>query len=485
LTNPSTGVGQASTTSLSAVQRVGIATLIIVSLSLILSVFQYFLAHPSGGPFTADKPECPHDRDTVWIAGKYTTVPEFHDCQRLIVKSSHALKYDSLAAAFLAQKVIEGRTSVTFNFDPTARVTRTIVFGVSSQPAPSGGGSGNRVSVPGASTTTFTVTTTTTESVTHTPPGGTSVTEATKGVSTAWVEVVADGSYPSLGIEPGFNCMFVVEHTNAGGAVLKTDAKMVKVGAVEQPCTDVADQNGTVLGLFANAAAPGATVPAVTRWVWSPSDSTQLIGIPCGTTWCDVGPHGGPAAAGSTFPQAIKGWYDEQILADYSSTTGTVVSVVTGTVFPEQGLEARNAAFYTGMFKDVAHVAMSSELSKYESRYAFGHAAATDDTARMAKVALCYGEKATCIPTGAPPGVCKPAPQTMTGLPGDAPVAHPWWTRVTSPDGTKVNYFCTGYRGLPADYKIAGAVRWRWRAKDETIWIPCAQGCCEVDVDLK
>jgi hypothetical protein len=474
LTNPSTNVEQHQrvgnagfefTSGLKVIKLVMWATLFLVFLTFILAVVQYVKNQPSP---LANRPECPHDRDTVWIAGKYTNVPEFHDCQRLILKKASGLIYGELAAVFLGQKVIEGTASVVFKLDPS----------VLSVKIPTGGSS---TAVPGVSAVgSFRLS----DGVITTTAGGTATTQATTAVATPWVEVVTEGAYPSLGIGAGFNCMFIVEHKDAAGTVLKTDAKMVNVGADEIPCdtNSIVIAPGTTLSVFPNAAAPGATIPAATRWVWSPSDSTQLIGIPCASGWCDVGPHPGPPAAGAAFPQAVKGWYDEQYLADYTTGSGLVVSSVVGTVFPEPGLETRDSAYYSGTFKDAAHVAMTAALNKYESRYAFGNAAANGATSSMATVALCYGEREKCLPAAAPAGPQCVIPPQMPNLPADAAILHPWWARVTAPGGSKVNYFCTGYRGLPKDFKMPGVVRWRWRAKDETIWIPCAQGCCEVDV---
>jgi hypothetical protein len=457
-------VGSRGFESASGLRLLSATTLMVVSASLFLALLQFFVHKSAISP---DRPECPHDRDTVWIAGKYTNVPEFHDCQRLIVNNGASLKYGSLAAVFLGQDVIENRKSVTFKIAPTLAVLPILV--------PGSGGPGNRTAVPMIAG----------EVVVNTTPGSTTR-DTTSAVATPWVEVVSEDAYPTLGIGVGYNCLFVVEHKKGDGTVVKTDAKMVNAGAKEKPCTAAGIQSatGTPLGLFANPTPAGAAIPAVTRWVWSPSDSTQLIGIPCGANWCDVGPHTGPNAVGSAFPQAVKGWYDEQFLADYTGGSA-VVSTAMGTVFPEPGLDTRDSAYYSKKFVVVAHVAMTAALAKYENRYAFGSGAANGPLSSMATIALCYGDRDNCLPATAPPSVtCKIAPQTMPNLPADAAVLHPWWARVTSPDGSKVNYFCTGYRGLPKDFKMPGVVRWRWRAKDETVWVPCAQGCCEVDVSL-
>ena len=47
--------------------------------------------------------------------------------------------------------------------------------------------------------------------------------------------------------------------------------------------------------------------------------------------------------------------------------------------------------------------------------------------------------------------------------------------------GLAHKYFCVAKREHPA-MVIPGIVRWRWKVKDETIWVSCQRGCCEVDV---
>src|SRR5664279_1636107 len=84
-----------------------------------------------------DRPECPHDYPeaypTTLISDKITNVPEYHDCQRFLVKDDHGgLKYDSLEAIFVRYKLdtlyrnhmrnpdarLQGGVSASTEFEP-------------------------------------------------------------------------------------------------------------------------------------------------------------------------------------------------------------------------------------------------------------------------------------------------------------------------------------------------------------------------------
>ena len=41
-------------------------------------------------------------------------------------------------------------------------------------------------------------------------------------------------------------------------------------------------------------------------------------------------------------------------------------------------------------------------------------------------------------------------------------------------------YRCV-HRRIHSGEEIPGAVRWRWKEDDETMWVRCPQGCCTVN----
>jgi hypothetical protein len=215
--------------------------------------------------------------------------------------------------------------------------------------------------------------------------------------------------------------------------------------------------------------------------MWSPNE------------WCDVGTYVsvGPESHGTDSPQkAIKGWYDEQYLAD-PSPGGPVRTDVIGTVFPVAGLSRRTKADYDTGFVTVAYVALRTKptiptaadsqaarasLAKYTARFGF-HAVDPDQPFdSMSTISLCSGPKEVCFRGGGSiPTQC--TPQSFD--PDGNLLPEQWWAR-TKGKRSKPIYFCVTYRQHPENFKMPGVVRWRWHPNPgETNWMECPKGCCE------
>lgn len=482
----------------------------------------------------ADRPECPHDwKDgldtTIYtpalngqfsLPQEYTNVPEYHDCQRLIVGSPGARSYAQLAAVFLSADIIKG------GILPQAGVTQPVVLPDLSGP---------RLGVTVNRGLTL-----------RTAPQPIASATVDTALGVPYVEVVSEGDYPHLGIRNGFNCLYIRQAPSAssfrvtsytvrtgqaqaasvgatprpsttstdpriqtaapnavalpsGGSVL-TAATMVSFGLKEVDCRnptfdDQTDFEALQIRVIARDSRPNA-IPFVTRWGWDETTGIHLIGIPCATdSYCEVGPfipfvgsasYAGPAGNGPE--KTIPSWFDEQYLAS-ESPTGLVPSAIKGTVFPAVlDLGKKTFDFYAGKpgstFKDVAHVAVTAKDNvKYYPRYLFDAAPAAGPYMNMATVALCYGEADACgIPAGSNlRKTCK----ATTQKPGVDAIEHPWWARITAPDTDTQKYYCVAYRGHHVGVIVPNVVRWRWRVEDETIWIPCPSACCEVDSDQR
>ena len=61
----------------------------------------------------------------------------------------------------------------------------------------------------------------------------------------------------------------------------------------------------------------------------------------------------------------------------------------------------------------------------------------------------------------------------------DATNPKTWWAVVVKPS-KEVSYRCV-YRTDHGTIPVPGTARWRWVLNDETIWVRCANGCCQVD----
>ncbi len=295
-----------------------------------------------------------------------------------------------------------------------------------------------------------------------------------------------DSAYAPLGIEKGFNCLYFFK--SGVGIETNWQARVVPVQTTEAQCAiplQPADARGTMLAV---SIAPGSDVPPpVARWDWDTSNLQQYIGIRCGTTWCEV--HPTSAASGATFSSSVplrtlesrsKGWYDEQILTLAESEIGmpAQVSNVVGTFIPapnlgdETGLPEHSR--YAGAWQTVAAVAIRGNPGRYTSK--FNLIESGEDIARNV-VSLCYvvaTNQAGC------PGLDKSALNCST---------DEWYARIVrdrNAASSVTKYFCVTRRShdrmnMPATPPIPGVVRWRWLLNDETMWVRCLHGCCEVN----
>ena len=481
---------------------------VVVGLVALSVLFRFFW--PNG-----NRPECDHDDHEQTIAGRYTKVPEYQDCQFLVIKKDGALVYGKMTALFLSEKVIDGAVQAATFTAPL------IVPGVAPVALPGGlqlganslaviaaaqfAGGGRFPRVLPAAVTTGTAT--------LTPLG-----DASGGVVLPWVQVVADEEYKPLGIRKGFNCMYFVAFTNAAGVPLLLTAKMVATDkSTYQDCNDVNYMTNPGFPLKVSPNGSGE-VPTAARWDWSTSDQNHVIGVPCPTPktvgsspapdstaptggssprtptgipavssvwvpgdWCDVGAE---SSKGEAPVHMAKGWYDEQYLAD-PAPGGPVRTDVIGTVFPVPGLDKRDAAFYSTGFQIVARVALrltssgalaTASLAAYTTRFGFQAVAPSAGFVEMNSVALCYGTDVAC-------GVPSPLPTCKSSSSGPEPdhPTGPWWARTQAADGTNPKYFCVVYRGHPDGFKMPGMVRWRFHPNPgETNWIACPEGCCEL-----
>ena len=300
-----------------------------------------------------------------------------------------------------------------------------------------------------------------------------------------------DSSYAPLGIRPGFNCL---ELYLAAGSGLS--AAMIPVGLDEAKCLTPQPVNaGKVLAvtkLYAKNVGVAADYPPVARWDWDAKDSTQYIGIQCALAWCEIhDPNTGFESSKSysgepTAPAAVrrvvevKGWYDEQRLA-LPSGSAPLVGDFTATFIPDPHLGddhgAPDTSRYNGQWVTVATAAVNGDPKVYKKKLNLIPGGiptlgppSKRPPAPASTVYLCYsGTAATnpCFGSGLVPPSCKGG------------VAATWWARIQAVDGSKA-YYCVIRREHPG-VVIPGIVRWRWTVNDDTMWIRCLDGCCEVE----
>lgn len=353
--------------------------------------------------------------------GWTTNVPEFHDCQRLrVLNPQGEPTYDSLAAVF-------ARDSLDTISDSAQ----------------------------------------------------------TAGTVLAFVYMPDGGTYAPLKITSPYNCLVGKRDGQAWVAWMVPAAE-------EEVCDTAIPQSALTEArtLLVKPAPPrdGLTpldIPPVARWEWDSVTATQYIGVRCGEQWCEVGRKDGFASSQSygvtelvgnvaKRTLAIKGWYDEQHLAEYAGGK-PVTSRNVGVVVPAPELDSwRRTDPVPGVWQKAATIHLSPAAGSYDASFNFAVASRPPSPPRST-VWICTASGGVKCPAGFwqqfKPGSCA---DNVTG--------DQWYARVDGHKGSK--YFCVVYRGHgPIGFSIPAVARWRWRANDETIWISCSFGCCEVNAD--
>lgn len=338
----------------------------------------------------------------ISLAGPITEVPEFHDCQRFILKAART--FDSLYAIYASFRLDSLDEDAGFEIVD--------------------------------------------DSVLPTRPA-----EVRSAVAAAEIHSWG-GTYDSLGILPGFNCLYVWFDG-------RLRARMVPIGNNEAECLTrypvgeyPAGKDLEVRPRLVGAAEDD--YPPVARWDWNEGTGVYFIGIKCGSAWCEVGHAGFISSAPITLDpgltpdevvvRRIKGWYDQQFLAfkdaDMAKAQPTALR---GTVVPRPGLDTLSKEDFQHAWVPVSDIHVPSP-SAYQSKLNLH------------------------------PGWNELALRLFAG--------GKWRARITSSLGIGVERDVKryGHEGLKAatGIDIPGTNRWRWVANDETIWTRCLEGCCEV-----
>jgi hypothetical protein len=287
------------------------------------------------------------------------------------------------------------------------------------------------------------------------------------------------GSYSSLGIDAGWNCLYVFK---AGHG---TQARMVKAVTDSSCLKPLPAGKGTPLRVVQSPPPPGMNaddIPPVARWagelgVGAP---TNHIWIRCGGMSCEIGPpdfkqeHGLPTEArdrvlaltsNSALTKrvlSVGGWYDQQLLAVPGSGGELEVSGVFATLIPYPTLGSMSEEAFRPGWQVVAYAYLPEEATGYREKLNFSKGVNT--------ISLQFGEKAHVFRDGGDPGTC-----TVSNT-GDE-----WWGRIESASGGAPKYFCVHrWQHTVSGKPLPGTVRWQWLNVDEKTWIRCPGGCCPI-----
>lgn len=431
------------------------------------------------------RPECRHDwrgRDypdeqavvLEAFSGNILNVPEYHDCQRLIeAQADGSLRYGLLAAVFAPAppEPMRDSLSATEPGNEPGELTADSARPATSDRAQAAEGptgtdrAGGEVvygdfadRMPGADT----------------------------GVTIALVHIPYrenggnDGAYEPLGIEATWTNSCVVVMEDEGWMLPLPNAEFCQPYYLRR---ELVQSGASPLKLLEPVAIPHPVAPAA-RWGYDSVSKTHYIGAVCAGRWCMVGDPDGfsqsPSreylAAGDPEMEAVlssRNYYDEQPLAeverDPNGVPHLVPSANTGTVSPYKRPDVTKVD-YAGKWDTAAFVFINPDAGGYEQKFGF------DAGDKPTIISLCHSTATDKCKPGRwktfKPGEC-----TVPGQEGE------WYARITNPGGN-TRYFCVQYREhkQATIENPASMTRWRWLPDDETVWIRCRFGCCEVAV---
>jgi len=409
-------------------------------------------------------PECPHDWDfgkiTVYDTGTkereplqtangspllsgpglQTNVPEFNDCQRLVIGTGEDARYDSLYAVW-------ARDSMG-SMDDTLGIKSLLET----------------------------------------------------GAALPMVEILSiGGTYPQLKLEPGFNCLFVAKHGENWSARLVASRSKEEDCRSARPLASLSSY--PELSIKRTSAAfmklAWKDFPAVARWDWDITSNTQVIGFGCLDGWCEVGelghdPQTGPeltAMAGIAGLSSavtispvlrVKGWYDQQRLSPAKQgwwTPGRGPRSVVGTIVPVPGLDKVDSTAFVNTWNLVAYVNLSEPSGEYRKQHSFAPMASSTTATTISLCMEDWGGSAA-LSTGGCEGISQDLRHKAKCLmQPTAPTIH-WWAKTIPADSPKPKYWCIVRRPAPKGVTVPGTVRWRWMADDELSWARCDAACC-------
>lgn len=495
----------------------------------------------AGGPFARqpvedDRPECPlpvvtikqeshgfiYESPDVPDAGRIADIPEYHDCQRLVVGDT----YGPLAGVY-ARYRLENMWTRLVQLDSIANAAQ----------AKLGDSVRLRDSVAGAVRRRLT---TLARNFGFVAPSDSALGRAT---AVAWrvrverlvsqstlralhsVTIRAWGRYPKLGIEEGWNCVYISNSRNPRARIINLPQGQKKCPAAVKADTAGGNVHQLVLKRTRTQGSVPDDYPPVARWEWDDANKHQYIGFMC-DGWCEAGPvaAGNALFAAATLPSAaaaseevfwgtllpeppfvisgnamqrrkkrialIKGWFDQEQLAPDAPSRGVNPIQTRGAIFPAPDLENLTMAadFVPNRWVHVAAIAMSQHDLGYAAKFNFVSDIARNtvpiDTRTLATLELCRGEN--CAGQLAADLCVWPNDESQ---PDPPPMANRWWARVISGPrhAADTSYNCVIRRphdGVRNDdntpVRVPGTVRWRWLRDDQTVWVRCDLGCCEV-----
>jgi Big-like domain-containing protein len=275
--------------------------------------------------------------------------------------------------------------------------------------------------------------------------------------------------YGDLDLRPGTNCLFLNwnGHQLWEAAIVHQKLPLSPTSPRYEDCprtlkwSDIPnDRKGILVVQLQTAVSPIGTkdVPPVARWDWDSNRGRNYIGIRCGRVWCEIGRRGfAPSTALKTEngQDIIKGYYDEQYLADARGN----LSRVFGTVRPGRDGRVPGRMRRDGQWYRAAIIQTYIRPLDYS----------------LDRSAFEFYVKEFLLKPNQPPQHTAVGDLQIMGSPESA--SDDYELKINNRSETD---WTMKFHPHPGSENRTGTVRWRWREKDESVWSYCEPaGCCE------
>jgi hypothetical protein len=275
--------------------------------------------------------------------------------------------------------------------------------------------------------------------------------EEPNGVAVAELYNFSPQGYTALGIlGAGYSCLYL--RREPGSRRLK--ATMVYL-AQTSVCPDRFDPRRVrAKDLDVIVQTRSREAPSAARWDMDPRTNIQYIGIWCPDGWCEVGVPGFTPSYEYNGPreERIKGWYDEQYLSVYDSVQQRLrPSSIRGRTIPAPGLDTLT----------IAHFTCDSCTAKHWRQTAI--VIIEKDSAGI------YARKLNL----------EPKIRSHVFLRYNRP-QKAWEARIVRTAGTRASVMRRVIRVDHSNIVVPGTSRWHFVQDDETVWMRCSNGCCDV-----
>jgi hypothetical protein len=273
-----------------------------------------------------------------------------------------------------------------------------------------------------------------------------------QGVAVAELYNFSPQGYFPLGLPgSGYSCLYMKREISNR----RITAMMVYLGS-RADCPERFDPREfrvTTLQVKVQPNSRGAA-PAAARWDMDPKSRIQYIGIWCPDGWCEVGVPGFASSAeySGAREERVKGWYDEQYLSVYDSVSKKIrPSSIRGRTIPAAGLDTMTLAHFAcnpcgeSHWRQTATVVIEKDSANF------------------------YGRKLNL----------------EAGVRSNISVRHnlrrgTWEALIVRTGGSNAKVTRQVIRVDHSNIRVPGTSRWHFIENDETVWMRCSNGCCDV-----